>query len=200
MSDSHHEPVFVQGEARYRDARRVTLVGALVNIVLSIVKIFAGLLGSSHALIADGIHSLSDLATDVVVLVASKHGAKDADEEHPYGHGRIETLATVVLGIILILVAFGIGYDLRTRRMGGNAFVDVDVLVDPALTVSEGRRIGEEVLKRLNEDIDEVTDVTVHIDPEEDEIETPSRDAPMRGVMLERLHACCWSTHLTRPF
>ena len=64
MSGSHHEPVFVQGEARYQDARRVTLVGAVVNIVLSIIKILAGLLGSSHALIADGIHSLSDLATE----------------------------------------------------------------------------------------------------------------------------------------
>ena len=116
MSGSHIEPIFVPGEARYRDARRVTLVGAAVNIVLSVVKIVAGMLGSSHALIADGIHSLSDLATDVVVLLAAKHGAKDADEEHPYGHGRIETLATVVLGIVLILVAFGIGYD-AVRRL-----------------------------------------------------------------------------------
>ena len=87
----------------------------MVNIVLSVLKILAGWLGSSHALIADGIHSLSDLATDVVVLVAAKHGAKDADDEHPYGHGRIETLATVALGSVLILVAFGIGYDAIRR-------------------------------------------------------------------------------------
>jgi cation diffusion facilitator family transporter len=117
MSGSHHhEPAFVQGEARYLDARKVTIVGAVVNIVLSVVKILAGWLGSSHALIADGIHSLSDLATDAVVLLAAKHGAKDADEEHPYGHGRIETLATVVLGIVLIVVALGIGYD-AVRRL-----------------------------------------------------------------------------------
>ena len=84
MVGSHsHEPAFVQGEARYRDARKVTVVGAVVNIVLSVIKILAGWLGSSHALIADGIHSLSDLATDAVVLLAAKHGARDADEEHP---------------------------------------------------------------------------------------------------------------------
>ena len=86
----HHDPVFVQGEPRYKDARKVTIVGAAVNIVLSVIKMLAGWLGSSPALIADGIPSLSDLATDVVVLVAAKHGAKGADEEHPYGHGRID--------------------------------------------------------------------------------------------------------------
>ncbi len=80
------------------------------------IKILAGWLGSSHALIADGMHSLSDLATDAVVLLAAKHGARDADEEHPFGHERIETLATVVLGIVLILVALGIGYD-AVRRL-----------------------------------------------------------------------------------
>jgi len=80
-------------------------------------------------------------------------------------------------------------HDLRTRRMGGNAFVDVDVLVDPSLTVSEGHRISAEVLKRLNSEIDEVIDVTVHIDPEDDETGTPCGDLPMRGVMLERLRS-----------
>ncbi len=116
INSHHHEPAFVQGEARYREARKVTVVGAVVNIVLSVIKILAGWLGSSHALIADGIHSLSDLATDAVVLLAAKYGARDADEEHPYGHGRIETLATVVLGVVLILVALGIGYD-AVRRL-----------------------------------------------------------------------------------
>ncbi len=116
IANHHHEPGGVQGEARYRDARKVTVVGAVINVVLSVIKILAGWLGSSHALIADGIHSLSDLATDAVVLLAAKHGARDADEEHPYGHGRIETLATVVLGVVLILVALGIGYD-AVRRL-----------------------------------------------------------------------------------
>ncbi len=324
MHDSHyHRTASVQGEARYRDARKVTVVGAVVNIVLSLVKILAGWLGSSHALIADGIHSLSDLATDAVVLLAAKYGARDADEEHPYGHGRIETLATVVLGGVLILVAFGIGYDairrlfdpeklpqpgmlalwaaiisvlakevlyhytvavakklrsnllranawhhrsdavssivvvagvigsmagltyldgvasvlvavmvakigwelgwhsvhelidkgleqkevenirakimevdgvlamhqLRTRRMGGSAFVDVHMLVNPTISVSEGHRIGQEVLSRLQHEVEEVVDVTVHIDPEDDETDAPCGHLPMRGAILERLHA-----------
>lgn len=325
MNDHHRQGADARhpGDARYQDARRVTVVGAVVNIILSIFKVLAGWLGSSHALIADGIHSLSDLATDVVVLIAAKHGSQDADAEHPYGHARIETLATALLGVVLILVALGIGYDatrrlfapanlllpgmlaltaaivsvlskealyqytvlvakrlrsnllranawhhrsdavssvvvvvgvlgsmaglayldavasvlvaamvakigwdlgwqsihelidrgleqedvaairdtimavdgvramhdLRTRRMGGNAYVDVDVLVDPTLTVSEGHRIGQEVWKRLVDEMDEVTDVTIHIDPEDDETEMPNDRTPLRPVLLERLQA-----------
>src|SRR5690606_20420057 len=68
------------------------------------------------ALIADGVHSFSDLLTDFLVLYAAKHSHKAADEEHPYGHGRIETLATVGLGIILITIACGIAYD-SVRRI-----------------------------------------------------------------------------------
>ncbi|MCB1762713.1 MAG: cation transporter, partial [Gammaproteobacteria bacterium] len=75
MSSSHQESLVTTGEARYQDARRVTLVGAVINVLLSALKVAAGWLGSSHALIADGIHSLSDLATDLVVLLAAKHGA-----------------------------------------------------------------------------------------------------------------------------
>ncbi len=135
VGSHRHEPAFVQGEARYRDARKVTVVGAVVNIVLSVIKILAGWLGASHALIADGIHSLSDLATDAVVLLAAKHGARDADEEHPYGHGRIETLATVVLGIVLILVALGIGYD-AVRRLFEPKSLLLPGMLSPAKTVS----------------------------------------------------------------
>ena len=95
---------------RHRVTRRVTLVGAAVNAGLACLQIVFGVLGNSQALLADGIHTLSDLATDVIVLFASGHAARDADEDHPYGHGRIETLASVLLGAMLLLVAFGIGY------------------------------------------------------------------------------------------
>ena len=78
---------------------RVTIVGALVNVFLSIIKIGFGILGQSAALIADGVHSLSDLASDLLVLVAVKLGAREADHDHPYGHRRFETIATVVLGV-----------------------------------------------------------------------------------------------------
>ncbi|MGD8673240.1 MAG: cation diffusion facilitator family transporter, partial [Thiogranum sp.] len=96
---------------RYREVRKVTLIGSLIDLLLGIAKILVGWVAHSQALVADGLHSLSDLATDIIVLYAAKHSHREADEDHPYGHGRIETLATVGLGIALILVAFGIGYD-----------------------------------------------------------------------------------------
>ena len=79
---------------RYKATRKVTLVGAAVNIVLAIAQIAGGLLAQSQALIADGFHTLSDLITDFMVLIAAKLASKGADEDHPYGHERIETIAT----------------------------------------------------------------------------------------------------------
>lgn len=96
---------------RYRATVRVTLIGAVLDLVLGVAKILVGVISHSQALIADGVHSLSDLGTDFVVLYAAKHSHSEADEEHPYGHGRIETVATVILGTALIAVAIGIGYD-----------------------------------------------------------------------------------------
>jgi len=96
---------------------RVTLVGALVNVFLTIIKIGFGILGQSAALIADGIHSLSDLASDLLVLVAVKMGAREADHDHPYGHRRFETIATVILGVGLIVIAIGITWDIYERTL-----------------------------------------------------------------------------------
>ncbi|BCG62822.1 MAG: hypothetical protein methR_P0480 [Methyloprofundus sp.] len=93
----------------------VTIVGALVNVFLSIIKIGFGILGQSAALIADGVHSLSDLASDLLVLVAVKLGAREADHDHPYGHRRFETIATVILGVGLMTVAAGIAWDVYER-------------------------------------------------------------------------------------
>ncbi len=100
---------------RYRDTVRVTQIGAVLDTLLGVVKIFVGLAVQSQALIADGIHSLSDLATDAIVLYAARHSHQDADEEHPYGHGRFETVATVGLGVALIGVAVGIAIDAALR-------------------------------------------------------------------------------------
>jgi cation diffusion facilitator family transporter len=97
--------------SRYRDTRRVTLIGSAVDLSLGVAKIIGGLVGHSQALVADGVHSLSDLATDVLVLLAARHANVDADEDHPYGHARIETAATVGLGILLGLIGVGIGVD-----------------------------------------------------------------------------------------
>ena len=308
-------------DARYRDIRVVTLVGAVVDLLLGAAKIVVGLAAGSQALIADGVHSFSDLATDFLVLFAAKHAQRKADIEHPYGHGRIETVATVVLGLSLVLVAVGISYDavsrllepglllhpgvlalvvavisvvskeiiyqytarasrrlrskmllanawhsrtdaissvvvvigvvgtmagfqyldavaavvvalmiakigwdllwkslqelidtalepeqvaeisdtimsvhgvrachmLRTRHSGSDVLADVHILVDPALSVSEGHQIGETVRRRLLDTNDDVSDVTVHIDPEDDELASPCDHLPLRNEILRRL-------------
>ena len=307
--------------ARYREVLRVTLIGSVVDLLLGIFKIMFGFIAHSQALIADGVHSLSDLATDAIVLYAAKHSHREADDEHPYGHGRIETLATVGLGIALIGVAVGISYDaverlfhpdalwvpgvmaiviasisiiskeaiyhysmhiarkyrskmlkanawhsrsdaissvvvvigvvgsmaglqyldaiaavvvammigkigwslawtslrelidtgldperveairdsilsvdgvktlhiLRSRQMGGDALVDVHIQVDPQLSVSEGHQISEYVRQQVIEDIDEVADVMVHIDPEDDEASSPTASLPLRSAMMDKL-------------
>ncbi|NIV74156.1 MAG: cation diffusion facilitator family transporter, partial [Gammaproteobacteria bacterium] len=300
---------------RSRVARRVTLVGIAANLTLALMQVVIGWLGRSQALVADGVHTLSDLTTDVIVLLAVGKGAKAADEEHPYGHSRFETLATAAVGFILIAVALGlsinagrrlmdpehlavpaaytliavimtiltkeglyryamraarehrsnllranawhyrsdaissvvvllgiggslvgfryldavaavgvammiakIGWDLawealqelvdkglsaeereairatimavdgakdmhllRTRRMGGQALVDVHIQVDGAISVSEGHHISEMVRHLLIEQHESITDVTVHIDPEDDEITPSSLGLPLRN-------------------
>ena len=308
-------------DARYQEVRKVTLVGACVDLFLGVIKIVIGMTAGSQALVADGVHSLSDLATDFLVLFAAKHSHRAADAEHPYGHGRIETVATVILGAALMLVAIGISYDalrrilepellmhpgalalvvalisvaskeaiyqytasvarrlrskmlqanawhsrsdaissivvvigiggamagypyldaiaavavalmiakigwdllwkslqeligtsleneevdairnsinavhgvqalhmLRTRRSGSDALVDVHILVDPVLSVSEGHQIGEQVRAVLIEKMEDISDVTVHIDPEDDEFASPCNGLPLRGEILQRL-------------
>ena len=327
MAHSHaHHHALTPGELRYKEVRKVTLIGSAVDLSLGVAKLFGGIVAHSQALIADGIHSLSDLATDIIVLYAAKHSHRAADAEHPYGHGRFETLATVILGVALIGVAIGIGIDavdrlfhverlwhpttlaiylavisiiskeviyhysmtiarkyrsemlkanawhsrsdaissvivligvvgsmagltyldaiaavgvavmigkigwdlslqslrelidtglepervklirasilevqgvkalhvLRTRRMGGEALVDVHIQVNPNLSVSEGHHISEQVRERVIADIDEVADVMVHIDPEDDETVAPSKHLPLRRDVLKQLKAA-WS-------
>jgi cation diffusion facilitator family transporter len=306
---------------RYSATRRVTLVGGLINGLLGIAKVIGGYLAGSQALIADGVHSLSDLATDAGVLFAAREASRDADAEHPYGHGRFETVATVGLSAVLVFVALGIAWDavqrllqpeallrpgpaalvvalvsigakealyhytqraarrfrsqllhanawhhrsdavssiivvagllgvmagleyldavaaiavaaligriawklaadamselvdagldpeqtealrdkilsvngvrdmhmLRTRRMGGRALVDVHIQVPSSISVSEGHQISEHVRLALIREFDEVTDVTVHIDPEDDEQALASIALPDRAAVVARL-------------
>ena len=100
----------MKADERQRTTERVTLVGAGVNALLACIQITFGLLGKSQALFADGLHTLADLSSDIVVLLAARGAAREADESHPYGHGRIETLASLMLGGMLMLVALGIGW------------------------------------------------------------------------------------------
>lgn len=97
--------------ASTRAGRKVTLVGALVNGILILFKFFAGIFGQSQALIADAVHSVSDLFTDIVVLIGIQIGRKPADENHPFGHARIETLASAIVGLALIATALYIGIE-----------------------------------------------------------------------------------------
>ena len=88
-------------------ASRSTWVSVAINLLLTAVQITAGLLSKSQGLVADGIHSLSDLVADFVVLFANHHSKKDADADHPYGHQRFETAASLVLGLLLLGVGAG---------------------------------------------------------------------------------------------
>lgn len=308
-------------EVRNKETRTVAIVGAVTNLILSFVKIIIGYIGNSQALLVDGVHSLSDLLSDALVLFASHHANQEPDAEHPYGHGRFETAATLALGILLILVAFGIGWDtvgrllsneipetpsqlalyaavfsilanealywytlivarkihskmleanawhhrsdavssivvlagiagsqlgvanldtvaalivsimiakigwslgwqaleelvdksldeeqvdevgrvidsvdgvrsvhmLRTRKSGHLSAADVHVLVDPLLSVSEGHMIAVAVEDELKKNISHLSDVTVHIDPEDDEESPPCEGLPLRSEVLSTL-------------
>ncbi|AKH21096.1 cation diffusion facilitator family transporter [Sedimenticola thiotaurini] len=314
-----------QKHLRYQAIQRVTIVGVLVNLLLAASKTIIGIVAQSQALVADGIHSLSDLLSDGLVYFAAKQANQGPDAEHPYGHGRFETAATLGLGVLLSLVAIGITWDavsrlfspdallhpkplalyaalfsilaneglyhytaavarkiksdllhanawhhrsdalssvvvligvggtmaglpyldaiaavgvglmiakigwdlgwpafqelvdegldqerlesirqiihqiggvmdihmLRTRRIGGEATVDVHILVEPWLSVSEGHMIGQMVIDRLLKEISEVMDVTVHIDPEDDEKAIPCEGLPLRA-QAEKLLAQQW--------
>lgn len=98
-------------EQNKSEAMRVTLKGSIINLLLGVSKIVVGVFFFSQALIMDGIHSLSDLFTDAFVLIIAKYSYENPDEEHPYGHGRFETLGTIIIGIILISVAVFLAYD-----------------------------------------------------------------------------------------
>ena len=316
-----HDHAHGFGEERNRQTKIVAIVGTVVNLVLAVVKILFGYLGHSQALIVDGVHSLSDLLSDLLVLVASHHANQEPDAEHPYGHGRFETAATLALGILLALVGIGIGWDsverlllheetavptqlalyaavfsilaneglywysiivakrlkskmleanawhhrsdavssivvlvgivgtqlgienldtiaavivslmiikigwslgwqaleelvdksldedevakvsklidnvdgvhsihmLRTRKSGHLSAADVHVLVDPGLSVSEGHMIAVAVEDQLKNNVDHLSDITVHIDPEDDEQAPPCKDLPLRNEVITYL-------------
>jgi cation diffusion facilitator family transporter len=94
---------------------RASYVGAAINVFQTLIKIGFGILGQSAALIADGIHSLSDLLSDLLVIIAVKLGSREADREHPYGHRRFETIATVILGASLIAIGGAIAWSVMER-------------------------------------------------------------------------------------
>lgn len=119
-------------DAGDRAARQVTLLGGVVNLVLIAIKAAGGLLYGSVALLADALHSLTDLVSDIVVYIAVKLGSAEADENHPYGHRRFETIASLAVG--LLVIATGVGLILETaRRLQTQEWLTPD---GPALAVA----------------------------------------------------------------
>jgi cation diffusion facilitator family transporter len=96
--------------SKERIVRKVTWIGLFVNLVLAAIKFAAGIFGRSQALVADAIHSLTDLTTDIAVIAGSHYWSRPPDENHPYGHRRLETLVTVFIGVMLIAAGIGIGW------------------------------------------------------------------------------------------
>ena len=126
-------------------ASRSTWVSVGVNLVLSFTQIAVGMLSRSQGLVADGVHSLSDLIADFVVLFASHHGKKDADVEHPYGHQRFETAASLVLGILLLIVGVGMLWAAFLKLVSPEAVQRVHVV---ALWVAGVALVAKETLFR----------------------------------------------------
>nr|WP_315187910.1 cation diffusion facilitator family transporter [uncultured Albidiferax sp.] len=138
--DTEHTPA-----QRTAAASRSTWVSVAVNLVLTVLQIGAGIFSKSQGLIADGVHSLSDLVADFVVLLASHHSKKDADVDHPYGHQRFETAASLVLGLLLLAVGAGMLWSAATKLEAPEAIAQVHVL---ALWVAGGALVAKELLFR----------------------------------------------------
>lgn len=137
---------------------RVTWAGVGVNLSLIVLKLWVGLVFRSQALVADGVHSVSDLFSDAVVLLGLKWGRKEADEDHPFGHARIETSASLIVGLLLIAVAVWIGYSAIMALIADQHSIPgvfaivaavVSVLLKEALywyTIKTSRRIKSKAL------------------------------------------------------
>ncbi len=134
-----------QTPERQTAARRSTLVSVAVNVVLTTTQVVAGVITGSQGLIADGIHSLSDLISDFVVLLANHHSGKAADEDHHYGHQRYETAASFVLGMLLLAVGVGMLWSAGVKLQNAGAIAPVGLA---ALWVALGALAAKELLFR----------------------------------------------------
>lgn len=124
---------------RNKEIYKVTLVGGAVNVLLLTFKFIAGIMGHSAAMLADAIHSLSDFVTDIIVIVFVHISEKPKDKSHDYGHGKYETLAITIIGMALLLVAFGIiygGYTKIIAWINGKTLAAPDTLALWAAVIS----------------------------------------------------------------
>lgn len=152
----------VAGSAREKGIYKITIIGSAVNFLLLVFKFFAGIVGHSAAMLADAVHSLSDFITDIIVIVFVRISNKPEDKGHDYGHGKYETLATAIIGILLLGVGFGIfwngavtiygflhGAPLEAPRMLALIAALVSIVLKEALyryTVIKGRKLNSQAV------------------------------------------------------
>ena len=137
-----------QNTEREKGIYRVTVMGSIVNFLLLVFKFFAVFFGHSAAMLADAVHSLSDFVTDIIVILFVRISAKPEDESHDYGHGKYETLATAIIGILLLFVGFGIlwsGVSSIYRFLQGGSLQEPGILALAAALISI---VSKEVLYR----------------------------------------------------
>ena len=115
---------------REQQIYKTTIAGSLVSLILILIKFPAGIIGQSSAMIADAVHSLSDFFTDVIIIIFIKTSQKPKDKEHKYGHGKFETLATLIIGIVLLAVGLGIAWNGATNIY---SVMQGDVLPSPGI-------------------------------------------------------------------
>ena len=151
QESSHHHTAkkpgasLAQNKERVRVARISTWVSVAVNFSLSILQIIIGIIAQSQALIADAVHTLSDLASDFVVLFASKHANKAPDDNHQYGHQRFETLAALCIGVLLLLVGVEMIWAAAASVQSGKPIAQVHYT---ALIIAFATLVGKELLFR----------------------------------------------------
>ena len=128
-------------EASNKQIRQVTYLGIVTNVVLSALKVSVGLAAGSMALFADGIHSISDMATDIVVLLGVHFGSRKPYTEHPYGHGKIEVFSAISIALILVIVGMGMIYraamDIAAREVSKPGIIVVVVVALVSIIVKE---------------------------------------------------------------
>jgi cation diffusion facilitator family transporter len=142
--DHDEDSQFTPAE-RASAAARSTWVSVAVNLVLSVAQIVVGVWSKSQGLIADGVHTLSDLVADFVVLFANHHSQKDADADHPYGHQRFENAASLVLGLLLLAVGLGMLWSAASKLQNPESIASVHIV---ALWVAGAALVAKELLFR----------------------------------------------------
>ena len=112
---------------RYDESNKVTIISILLNIGLTVIKVIAGILGNSTAIIADGLHSASDIITSIGILIGNRISRKPRDDEHQYGHEKAESLVSFILASVLIIVALKLGYD------GVKNLININKIIKPTM-------------------------------------------------------------------